>query len=66
MKAYLDIKTNMGVYAVEVSTEGYGAANYTIWNESGTSVTDGVYLLPFDSLREVAEQVVEEFVSETI
>ena len=64
MKNYVEVKTNLGEYTVEISTGDWNAARYTVWTDTGENVADGVYQQAYDSLREVAEQVVENYISE--
>lgn len=64
METYIDVKTNAGEYVVEINTSGWGTVKYAVWSDTGEVVDDGVYSQAYDSFQEVAESVVEKYITE--
>lgn len=64
METYVDVRTNLGEYTVEIKTNGWGSVKYTVWNDTGEVIDDGVYSQAYDSFQEVAESVVEKYLAE--
>lgn len=64
METYVDVKTNLGEYTVEINTDGWGSVKYTVWSDIGEAVADGVYSQAYDSFQEVADAVVEQYLEE--
>lgn len=64
MKEYIDVDTGIGTFTVELSIGGWGALRYTVWDQAGEDVADGVYEFSYDSLTQVAEDVVFKYVQE--
>jgi hypothetical protein len=64
METYVDVRTNVGDYTVEINTGGWGAAKYTVWTDTGEAVADGVYAHAYDTFQEVADAVVEKYLKD--
>jgi hypothetical protein len=64
MKTYIDIRTNVGEYVVEINTSERESVRYAVWTDTGEVVDDGVYSQAYDSFQEVAESVVEKYIAE--
>lgn len=64
MKTYIDIKTNVGEYVVEINASERESVRYAVWTDTGEVVDDGVYSQAYDSFQEVAESVVEKYIAE--
>lgn len=64
MKTYIDIKTNVGEYVVEINSSERESVRYAVWTDTGEVVDDGVYSQAYDSFQEVAEYVVDKYIAE--
>jgi len=64
MKTYIDIRTNVGEYVVEINTSERESVRYAVWTDTGEVVDDGVYSQAYDSFQEVAESVVDKYIAE--
>lgn len=64
METYVDVRTNVGDYTVEINTSGWGSAKYTVWTDTGEAVADGVYSQAYDNFQEVADAVVEKYLAD--
>lgn len=64
METYVDVKTNLGEYIVEISSTGWDSAKYTVWTDDGKAVADGFYSQAYDNFQELADAVVEKYLEE--
>lgn len=64
MREYIDVDTNIGIFTVELSIGGWGSLRYTVWDQTGEDVADGIHGIPYDSLVQVAEDLVFKYVQE--
>lgn len=64
MREYIDVETGIGTFTVELSIGGWGAIRYTVWDQFGEDVADGIHGIPYDSLTQVAEDLVFKYVQE--
>lgn len=64
METYVDVRTNVGDYTVEINPNNWDSVKYTVWTDTGEVVDDGVYAQAYDNFQEVADAVVEKYLAQ--